>query len=258
MRRIIPAGSERSLSPQLKRCCVASYAGSPTNGFGSITSHRSRCDRRTLPACKSVASRTSVGALRGNSFRKCRPSRTISVSGHCSASASVSSHQYSVKIDKERKACGGDGERHRRRSSAAITRSCSGSGSVRSAVPGSQRSKSMAPRASSASISRTVGSPSQKRSPRISCSPSMCGIPSFRTADAPAASVTGATHAQLTFSKGSPSVRHHRRSKVATNPGNRSSHAARSGVLRHSAASCLGILVAMPSLCSSVAGSAWS
>ena len=55
----------------------------------------------------------------------------------------------------------------------SLVRHCSHSGSVRSTVPGSQRSNSIAPRSASASISRTVGSPFQKRSPSISSLPSM-------------------------------------------------------------------------------------
>jgi hypothetical protein len=48
-------------------------------------------------------------------------------------------------------------------SSPAMIPSCSGSGSARSGVPGSQRSSSIAPKASSASSNRTVGSPFQKQ-----------------------------------------------------------------------------------------------
>ncbi len=78
-------------------------------------------------------------------------------------------------------------ERLQRRRSPAMTTSCSGSGRAVSAVPGSQRSRSMAPSSSSASTNRTVGSPSQKRSPWLSCSASMCGMPNLRTATVPSA-----------------------------------------------------------------------
>ena len=33
---MVPSGSTSSRDSQLKRCCVASYARSPTNGFGSV------------------------------------------------------------------------------------------------------------------------------------------------------------------------------------------------------------------------------
>jgi hypothetical protein len=201
-----------------------------------------------LPACRSVASNTSVGALRGNSSKSRRPSRTSPLSGHCSPSASVSSLQYFINMDRGRKGCEADGERQRRRSSPEITKSCSGSGIERSAVPGWQRSRSMAPRSSSASNSRTVGSPSQKRSPWTSCSPSICGMPSFRTAEVPSESATGATHPQLTssLSKGAPTVSDHRRSMLLRVSGNRSSHATPLGVLRQLAATRAGIFNAMP------------
>ena len=218
------------------------------NGLGSITSHGFRSERRMFPACRSVANSTSLmGAVRGNSSKRRRPSRTNPVSGQRFISASVSLLQYSVMADRGRKACGADGERQRRRSSRAITTSCSKSGSARSGVPGSQRSRSIAPSSSSALRSRTVGSPFQKRSPWSSCSPSMCGIPSFNTALVPSAIATGATHAQLTSSpsKGAPSVNDHRRSRSPSASGKRLSHAARSGVLRQANASRTGTLHAM-------------
>jgi len=62
--RIAPSGSEHSLFAQLNRRCLESQAGSPTNGFGSMTSPGPRFERRTLPACRSVANNTSVGAFR--------------------------------------------------------------------------------------------------------------------------------------------------------------------------------------------------
>ena len=63
----------------------------------------------------------------------------------------------------------------------------------------------------------------------------------------PSASATGATHAQLTSSSsnGAPSVSDHRRSSFRRASGNRSSHAARSGVLRQLAASRSGTFNAM-------------
>src|SRR5262249_53200818 len=56
-------------------------------------------------------------------------------------------------------------------------------------------SSSSAPCSSSASSRRTVGSPSQKRSPWISCSPSMCRTAIFSTAGVPSARRADATHA---------------------------------------------------------------
>jgi len=102
------------------------------NGFGSMTSQGSRSDRRTLPACRSVASSTSMGAVRGNSLKRRRPSRTNPGSGHHSMLARVSLLQWSISMDRGRKGCGAGGERQRRRRRPAITRSCSGSGSARS------------------------------------------------------------------------------------------------------------------------------
>jgi hypothetical protein len=72
-RRIVPCGSARSLALQFSRCWVASYAGSPRNGFGSIASHGSRRARRTFPACRSVARSMCAGALCGRSLKRGRP-----------------------------------------------------------------------------------------------------------------------------------------------------------------------------------------
>jgi hypothetical protein len=55
-----------------------------------------------------------------------------------STSASVSSLQYFINIDRGRNGCGAGGKRQSRRSNPEITKSCSGSGIARSAVPGWQ------------------------------------------------------------------------------------------------------------------------
>ena len=204
-----------------------------------MTSHGSRRDCRTLPACRSVASSTSCGAERASSSKRLKPSRTSLSSGQRSISARVWSLQCCIRSDKGRNGCGRAGERHMRRSKPAITRSCSVSGSTRNAVPGSQRSMRIAPRSSSNSKRRTVGFPSQNRSPCASCFPSVWGIPNFRTANVPSARLTGATHAQLTSapSNGSSSVSDHRRKILSKAKGKWSSQAARAGVLRQFAAS---------------------
>jgi len=85
---------------------------------------------------RSVASSTSMDAVRGNSLKRRRPSRTNPGSGHCSMLARVSLLQWSVKSDREQKGCGAGGECQRRRRRSAITRSCSVSGSARNVVPG--------------------------------------------------------------------------------------------------------------------------
>lgn len=93
-----------------------------------------------------------------------RPSRTCGGSAQRSCRASVSALQCSIMLDNGRKeCCTGSGRLHNRRSSPAMISSCSASGSAPSAFPGSQRSSSMAPRASSASSNCTVGSPFQKQ-----------------------------------------------------------------------------------------------
>ena len=91
----------------------------------------------------------------------------------------------------------------------------------------------------------TVPSPSQNRRPSSSCSPSMCGIPSFSTAALPSSRVTGATQAALTSrpSNGGPaSVSDHLSSTLVTVPGRRPSHAVRSGVTEHAAVSFAGTI----------------
>jgi hypothetical protein len=110
--------------------------------------------------------------------------------------------------------------------------------------PGWQRSRSMALRSSSASRRQTVGSPFQKRKPAISCSPSICGMLTFKTAVVPFRSRTGATHAQLTSapSNGSSSESAHLSLSSFRTPGSLASQAARSGILRQFAASRFGMV----------------
>ena len=96
--------------------------------LASLNHPKCRGDLRCGRACAGDRISTSVGAVRGNSSKRSKPSRTRPASGHCSAEASVSSLQYSVRADRGRKGCGANGERQRRRKSPAITRSCSGSG----------------------------------------------------------------------------------------------------------------------------------
>ena len=64
----------------------------------------------------------------------------------------------------------------------------------------------------------------------ISCSPSMCGIASFKTAGVPSRRVTGATHARLpsSLSKGGPTFSDHRCSSARTFSASRARHSARS------------------------------
>jgi hypothetical protein len=81
-----------------------------------------------------------------------------------------------------------------------------------------------------------------------SCSASMCGMPSFSTAQVPPATATGATQRNSRPRRRTarrPSVTiGASRSRSAT--GNRSSHAARSGILRQLAASRPGTFNAIP------------
>jgi hypothetical protein len=125
-----------------------------------------------------------------------------------------------------------------------MTMSCAGSSSSRRAVPGLQRSKSIAPSSSSASSSRTVESPHQKRRPRISSRPSICGMPSLSTADVPSWRVAETTYEQLTPSpsNGAPSLSDHSSSTLRSTSGRRSSQAVRSGDLRQFAAKLLGMV----------------
>jgi len=151
-------------------------------------------------------------------------------SGHLEAAALVSSAQYAVIAASGWKGCGAAGLRQRRLSSLVMTKSCSLSGRLRSAMPGSQDSRSIALRSTSASRRRTVGSPSQKRRPCSSCAPSMCGMPSLSTAWVPFRSTAGATHEQLTSlpSKGRPSDKSHRSCSWRIVAGSRSIHVLRS------------------------------
>lgn len=244
-RSIVAPGASSIRSVQFRRCWVASKAGSPTNGFGSMTSHGSRRAESTLPAWRSVANRTWPGTGSSLSAPNARsPSRTSPGSSHRAWFASVSSIQRSTISASGRNGCGESGTRHIRRSRPAITTSCSSSGDDRSQVSGTHRSSSIAPDPSSASSSRTVGSPSQNRSPSISWFASMCGIEIFSTAGVPSDRTAGATQAALTSgpSKGCSTSSDHRRSRSRTTLGNRSSHSIRSGSFRQLAASDLGIV----------------
>lgn len=151
-------------------------------------------------------------------------------------------------IDNGLNRCGPAGRRHRRRSRPATTTSCSGSErSTRRCVPGTQRSSSMAPRRSSASMRRTVGSPSQKRNPAISCSASKWGMLTFSTAADPSARVAGATQAQLTswLSKGAPTFSDQRASRSRMSIGRRVSQADDRGCCWQLADSRAGITKSM-------------
>jgi hypothetical protein len=244
-RRMVPSASDRRLAEQLKRCWVRSKAGSPTNGFGSITSHGWRCARNTFPACRSVASKTFSEAVRGSSAKRRSPSRTSPASGHSSVWSIVSAVQYSIKADKGRNGCGALGVRHRRCRRLAMTIFCSDSGRSRKEVPGSQRSRSMAPISSSDISSRTVGSPFQERKPGASSRPSICGRLSFSTAGESSVHVTDATHEQLELPYTVPIVNDHCFERDSTVAGNRSSHVAHVGSWRQVAARRSGIFSAM-------------
>ena len=133
--RMNSSGFDLSRASQLNICCVASNAGSPTNGFGSITSQGSRRARRTFPACRSVASSTSFGDVRSSSLNSSRPSWTSPGSVQRSAEANVSSLQYAVSADSVRNLCPDPGGRHNRLSSRAIIGSCSASDRLRNVGP---------------------------------------------------------------------------------------------------------------------------
>ena len=137
------------------------------------------------------------------------------------------------------------GVRHSRCRRLAMTLFCSDSGRSRKEVPGSQRSRSMAPSSSSDLRSRAVGSPFQKRKPWASSRPSICGRPSFRTAGVASAHVTDATHAQLALPYTVPIVNDHCFERDSTVAGSRSSHVAHAGSRRQVAARRSGIFSAM-------------
>ena len=91
-----------------------------------------------------------------------------------------------------------DGSRHSRRSNRAMTVSCSNSGAVARAVPGTHRSiRNAMVSSSNASTSwrRTLPLPAHAMSPSASCSASECRHATFRTRSSRAPRRTGATHA---------------------------------------------------------------
>jgi hypothetical protein len=127
------------------------------------------------------------GVVCKGSLNTTRPWRTSPASDQSSVAASVLLVQFSMRADKGRNELPGDGTRHKRFKSRATITSCSGSGSLRSGVPGWQRSRSSAPKSSSVAKTRAVGLPFQNCRPSLSCLASVCGIPSFETAARPLA-----------------------------------------------------------------------
>src|SRR5690606_7143765 len=96
------------------------------------------------------------------------------------------------------------------------------------------------------------------RSPSISRSPSMCGMPTLRTAVLPSGRVAGATHEQLISSaNGSPSFNAQRRCSSRTTFGSASSQRARSSVLAHVSARRSGIGNPVASVIASQRSSNW-
>jgi len=70
--------SRRTIEQVLRRV----VGGISDEGLWAMTSQGSRSVRRTLPACKSVANKNSMGSVRGNSAKRHRPSWTSPASGH--------------------------------------------------------------------------------------------------------------------------------------------------------------------------------
>lgn len=84
-----------------------------------------------------------------------------------------------------------------------------------------------------AGVAAPSGFHSKKRRPWISSSPSMWGMPTFRTARVPSARCTATTYEQVPsrLSSGAWSVNDHCRCSLCRVLGKRSSHAVRSGAL---------------------------
>src|SRR5262245_8814299 len=106
--------------------------------------------------------------------------------------------------DRGRKQNPGGGDRQKRFSRPEITASCSTSGSELKGVPGSHRSRSIAPLSASASSSRTVGSPDKNRKAAISSSASKCGSESLSTASDPSDCSTSATQEHVASPSSEP------------------------------------------------------
>src|SRR5215471_16714769 len=230
IRAASPAGSTASLSSQLSMCCTTSYAGSPTYGLGSMTSHGSRRAARMLPACRSVHSSTCRAAVSGSERNSAIPSRASPGSIRCAGSVTVYLASNSSAHASHICASGRNGYArcacvHSRRSSPATTMSCSGSGSTwPSCVPGTHRSISSmyADSLAQAACSRTVPFPSQIRNPAASSRSSPPGnrCPTLSTSPPPAGPVTGATQEHWPPGwNGSPTDSDHRRARPDTIPG---------------------------------------
>ena len=126
------------------------------NSLGSITSHGFRSERRTFPACRSVANSTSfMRAVRGNSSKR----QTVTDQPGVGPTSHIGQRLPAPTLRHGRQRSKGVQRRWRqnRRSSPSITTSCSESGSARSGVPGLERSRRIVPSSSSALRSLTVG-----------------------------------------------------------------------------------------------------
>jgi hypothetical protein len=163
-RRRPPTTPRRSASacaaPQFhaafRRRPTPSSSRSPTSGFGSTTSHGSRCARRTLPPCRSWLTRKRA---RRSTLRKTSRARSRSARSSPGRDGS-SSAQRSASSAASLNGCGASGSSDRRGRSAAITAASSAPAS-QSGVPGRQRSIRGARRSSSRATSRTAPAPRQ-------------------------------------------------------------------------------------------------